>query len=282
MRIEDYPAQEPFTAIGAKYHAEVLRRAGTVVPTEDAYGPDPYQRIAVVPAERPTGIVLAALHGGGWTNGYKEWMLFMAPAFAPFGITFVSIGYRLAPQTIFPDNYDDVLAAIVALHRHAPSWGGDPANIFLTGHSAGAHLAALAALRDDWQAPRGLPRDVVRGALPISGTYLFGPGSGLSMRPRFLGPSGEDVEAAASPLNHIGRHPAPFLVAVGGEDFPHLRRQADDFTQALAMAGNVAELLELPGCDHLGASYASAEPDGIWATAARAFLTRHATGHSAR
>ena len=158
MRIEDYPAQEPFTVIGERYHREVMQRGAGVEAVERAYGPDPYQRIAIVPADRPNGLVLVALHGGGWTNGYKEWMLFMAPAFTPFGITFVSVGYRLAPQTVFPNGYEDVLAGLALVHECVAEWGGDAARIFLTGHSAGGHLAALAAVRDDWQGPRNLPR----------------------------------------------------------------------------------------------------------------------------
>ena len=41
-------------------------------------------------------------HGGGWTSGYKEWMGFMAPALNAAGVTFVSAGYRLAPEHVFP------------------------------------------------------------------------------------------------------------------------------------------------------------------------------------
>jgi arylformamidase len=108
--IENYPPQEPFTSIGAKYHTEVLRRGEAVRAIEVAYGRDPYQRLAVVPADRPNGDVLVAFHGGGWTNGYREWMLFMAPALTARGVTFVSAGYRLAPEHVFPEGYHDALA----------------------------------------------------------------------------------------------------------------------------------------------------------------------------
>ncbi len=272
MRVDEYPPQEPFTAIGARYHEEVLRRGADVRGIDSHYGYDPYQSLTIVPAKKPNGDVLVALHGGGWTNGYKEWMLFMAPAVTAQGITFVSAGYRLAPQHVHPVQYDDVCDAIASLHTTIADHGGDPRRIFITGHSAGGHLAALVALRRDWRASRGLPHDVIRGALPISGTYVFGPQSGLSMRPRFLGPENGGAEGNASPMTHVAQGAPPFFVSYGTDDFPHLRRQAEDFVAAMRAQGNDVTTLELAGCDHLGASYASGEPQGEWIGKAAAWM----------
>jgi acetyl esterase/lipase len=272
---DQYPAQEPFTAIGAKYHDEVLRRGRGIEAIEIAYGADPYQQIAIVPADRPNGDVLLALHGGGWTNGYKEWMLFMAPALIAQGITFVSAGYRLAPQHVFPAGFEDVLDAIAAASKAVAQVGGRPDRIFISGHSAGGHLAALAALRDDWQAGRGLPADAIRGALPISGSYDFGEGSGFSMRPRFLGAADSGAERTASPIQYVRGDAPAFLIAWGDNDFPHLRRQAEDFAARLRDAGVAVETLVLPGCDHLGASYDSADPNGHWVPAAIRWMRAH-------
>ena len=275
MSPDDYPAQEPFTAIGAKYHVEVLQRGVAVEAVECSYGPDPYQGLAVVAAPKPTGEVLVAFHGGGWTNGYKEWMLFMAPALVARGVTFVSAGYRLAPQHVFPAGYNDVLDAVAEVHGSIAQWGGDPSRIFLSGHSAGGHLAALAAVRNDWQAERGLPENVVRGALPISGTYIFGAQSGLSMRPRCLGPDDSGSDVAASLMTYVGPGMPPFFIAYGENDFPHLRKQAGDFDNSLRTAAADVTSMVLPGCDHLGASYASGEPEGAWVNAAVDWMRRH-------
>lgn len=264
MQPDVYPPQEPFTAIGAKYHDEVLRRGDGVMGIEMSYGEDPYQALTIVPAQQPTGDTLVVLHGGGWTNGYKEWMLFMAPALTAQGVTFVSAGYRLAPQHVFPEGYHDVLDAIALVHREIGKHGGKPERIFVGGHSAGGHLAALAALRNDWTASRGLPANVIRGALPISGTYRFGAASGLSMRPRFLGPEGHDAETKAAPAAYLRAGAPPFLVAYGEKDFPHLRAQSEEFVAGLkALSVDVTGMV-LPECDHLGASYESGDPDGLW------------------
>ncbi len=269
MRIEDYPPQEPFTAIGEAYHAAVMARAGGAA-IEIAYGADPYQAIALHVPPTPNGTVLAFMHGGGWTNGYKEWMAFMAPPLTAEGILFASIGYRLAPQTVFPAGFEDAADALALLHREAAAHGGDPARIFVGGHSAGGHYAALLAVSDGWQEPRGLPRTVVRGCLPVSGVFDFTETSGLSMRPRFLGPSGNERDA--SPLHALTGTPPPFLIAHGDADFPHLVEQAIAMERVLAAAGGPVERLVLAGCDHLGASYACADADAAWLPRALAWM----------
>jgi len=274
MRPEDYPAQDAFTEIGARYHARIMGEAARVPTIEWQHGADPYQSVAIYPAEKPRGDVLILLHGGGWTNGYKEWMAFCAPALTARGITAASLGYRLAPMHVWPAGFEDVADGVAQVVARAKEFGADPSRIFVSGHSAGGHLAAMLGLRTDWQAPRDLPANVIKGVLPISGTYLFGPESGLSMRPRFLGDPALANDAPASPMNHIRGDAPPFYVSWGETDFPHLRDQAERFTAVLSAAGTTVSTQVLPAADHLGASYASAEPDGAWVRAADDFITR--------
>jgi arylformamidase len=259
MRIEDYPPQEPFTAIGARYHEEVLRLGSGVAGEDIAYGEDPYQRILVCAAPEARE-VLVFLHGGGWTNGYKEWIAFMAPALNAAGVTLVSAGYRLAPVHPFPAGLHDVAAAVRRVAELLPG-----ARLFLGGHSAGGHYAALLALQ-----PALIPGVTLKGVLPVSGVFDFGPESGLSMRPRFLGETGN--EAAASPRNFVAPGAPPFLLAHGDRDFPHLIRQAETFEAALRQAGNAVERIILPDCDHLGASYDAGRADGTWLPRAVAWM----------
>lgn len=277
MRVEDYPEQEPLGEFALKYHQEALRRGAGVEGVQAAYGDDPYQGVIVYPAavDKADGTVLIFFHGGGWTNGYKEWMSFMAPALTAHGITFVTAGYRLAPEHVFPAGFDDALAAVEWVYRHIADHGGDPERLFVGGHSAGGHYAALMALKTDWQKPRGLPADVIKGALPISGTFYFTTGSGLSVRPRFLGPEGQGTEEAASPMRYLRGDAPPMLVAHGTDDFPHLMRQAVEFESALREAGAPVERLELPGRNHGSASFAAGEADGPWVNPAVAWMRRH-------
>jgi arylformamidase len=272
MRPEDYPQQEPLSEAAQRYAAEVSRLGSGVTGRDYRIGADAYQSVLVFPAAKPNGAVLAFMHGGGWTNGYKEWMAFMAPALNDAGITFVSVGYRLAPRHVFPAGFEDAADALAWLAARAADFGGDPRRIFVGGHSAGGHYAALLAVRADWRKSRDLPPGLVRGCLPISGVYDFTPESGLSMRPRFLGPESAEVERAASPLSALEPPLPPFLLAHGDNDFPHLISQAERFEQALSEADAKAERLVLSGKDHFGASYCAAERDGPWLPRALRFM----------
>ena len=213
MRPQDYPPQEPVSAFAQAYTDDLISRIDLNAGENHFYGSDPYQSIALFKPEQPNGTVVAFIHGGGWTNGYKEMMGYMAPAFVARSVTFASIGYRLAPLNCWPACFDDCGAAIAWLVRNVATSGGDPKRIYVGGRSAGGHISSLLAVRRDWQRKYGLSEGVLRGCIPVSGTYLFGEKSGLSNRPRFLGPPDDMNEAPASPLLNIQGIPPPFLLA---------------------------------------------------------------------
>jgi arylformamidase len=256
MNLHDYPPQEPLSEAGQAYSAECWRRSAGIPYREVAFGPDPYQKLLVFESKKPDGRVLLFWHGGGWTSGYKEWMGFMAPAFNAAGVTFISAGYRLAPQHVFPTGLDDCISALDWVRENSPG------RIFIGGHSAGGHYAALIACRG---------KSGIEGCLPISGVYEFGEGSGLSVRPRFLGPD-PATDRLASPRHVLQATMVPFLVAYGTRDFAHLIPQAQRFVAAVREAGGEAQELPLPERTHFTASYAGGEADGPWVPAALAFM----------
>ncbi len=275
MNIADYPAQEPLSPLGLGYQDRAMKAGEGVVGEEFSYGgDDPYRRLAVHRASEPNGDVLVFLHGGGWTSGYKEWMSFMAPALNALGVTFVSAGYRLAPANLFPVGVGDAADALAWTHAHIGEHGGDPNRIFVGGHSAGGHYAAWLAVSAPWRQQRALPSDVVRGALPVSGVYRFDAASGLTTRPRFLGPEHpHDRAYDASPLLRLDpRVAAPHLVTHGSRDFPHLVVQAAQMIDALRAAGVPTEHHVVDGADHFEASLACGDNASGWPARAAAWM----------
>src|SRR5690625_1503863 len=259
MNFSHYPEQEPFNENMVAYHDYLIDRAKGLKPIEVSYGNDPYQSMAIFPAENADGRVVLFFHGGGWTNGYKEWMYFIAPALTARGITFVSAGYRLAPQHVFPEGFADCQAALQWLAKNISNYGGDPEKIFVSGHSAGGHYAALLAVKP----PEGIP--AIKGCAPVSGIYYFGDGAGMAVRPRFLGPPEANAEEAASPINFVRKGLPRFLLSYGSDDFPHLVRQAGEMQQALEAESVSVQTLKLPNCNHFTASYAVGDIDRLWA-----------------
>lgn len=279
MKITDYPPQEALSPAGAAFAARILALGEGVQGEEHAYGADPYQSLSVHRPAKPNGDLFVYFHGGGWTSGYKEWMAFMAPAFLAQGVTFISAGYRLAPEHVFPAGLQDAADALAWAHKHvAMADPARPMRIFVGGHSAGGHYASLLAVAADWRARRGLPSDVIAGCLPVSGVYRFGEGSGLSMRPRFLGTGNEAaVDRSASPFDLIDASVCPpFLITYGSRDFPHLMVQAREMAQALREKGVAVQEHVIEGADHFDASVASGEHPGGWPALAAAWMRQPA------
>lgn len=274
MKPADYPTQEALSDFGRRHQQLMARRSAQWLAAEHAYldDADAAHRLLFHGTEQPDAPLLLFFHGGGWTNGYKEYAAFMGPLFAQAGIAFATAGYRLAPAHVFPDGWQDCAAALHWCHAQSAQLGIARRRIFVGGFSAGAHYASLLATRSDWQGPLGLPDDVIRGCLPISGSYRFDADAGFAARPRFLGSEALQHEGPASPLAHVGPHCPPFHLSWGEWDFPHLVRQAGELAQALRAHGVDVTALELPERDHLGAGLAGGEIQGPWFAAARAWI----------
>ncbi len=268
MPLDDMPlAPEPMTPGAERFSREAIKRGAGSSGTLLSYGDDPLQSMLVFPAKRPSGPALFFYHGGNWTNGSKDWFSFLAPALNARGITFVSIGYRHAPGTVFPDGFEDCLYGFDVAIRSIAKFGADPNRIFVGGHDAGAHYAALMALKAGWRDALSLPMDVVKGCLPVSGFYDFGPDSGFKSRPIFLGPHERKGERFASAVRYVYPQSPPFLVSYGSDDLPNARQQGHQFVRALRREGVVTEELVLEGQDHYGTGFALAEENGPWLAA---------------
>lgn len=279
LRLAAYPAQEPLSPVGEEYAKRVQSLGATLQGQDVPYGTDSHQTLTIFPAAEPNGLVLVFFHGGGWTNGYKEWMYFMAPPFNAHGITFVSATYRLAPQHVFPAGLNDCADAVAWVHRMLMPSMGSKGGLFVGGHSAGAHYAALLAVTDDWRAARQLPTNVLHGCIPISGVYRFGEQSGLAKRPRFLG-SDPAMDDLASPLLRLspGCTP-PFFLSYGSRDFPHLIRQAEEMAGALQAASIPLHVEIMENCNHFEANIAAGDPSGAWATKVAQWMRQNRQRH---
>ncbi|MBK8160270.1 MAG: alpha/beta hydrolase [Rhodospirillaceae bacterium] len=120
---------------------------GVTVQKNIAYGADRNQRFDVyLPANPQNAPILFMVHGGGWKRGDKDARGVVDNKIArwlPKGIIFVTVNYRMMPEEEPLVQAEDVAAALAKVQALAPSWGGDPDNVILMGHSAGAHLVTL-------------------------------------------------------------------------------------------------------------------------------------------
>lgn len=141
-----------------------------------AYGTGARHRLDVYTpwfaSERP---IIVFWYGGGWDHGKKSQYRFVGAALAEAGYVVVVPDYRLYPDVKFPAFVQDGAEALAWVVSHAREIGGDPRRIYLAGHSAGAHLAAMLAYDRSQLARIGLPPDTIRGYIGLSGPYALTP-----------------------------------------------------------------------------------------------------------
>ncbi|MBM3532829.1 MAG: alpha/beta hydrolase [Alphaproteobacteria bacterium] len=279
MAFDNLPEQKKMGPEGEAYAAECLKRSRAAMRTErtvldQAYGDNYWQKVDLCLA-RDAKLrdlpVLVFLHGGGWEFGYKEWMGYMAPAFTDMAI-FVSVSYRLIPQVRFPAHLDDTIAAIAWVHTNIARYGGDPERLFVGGHSAGAHLAALAVLRRDLLAKAGVPSRAIRGCVPVAGTYKFEIGD-LESRGKALLERPEDAPVA-SPQTYVEGNRIPFYVTWGERDLPYVLKSGIPFVEAMKAAGSPIEHKVFAGFDHFDISLDNGNPDSEWTKKVRGWMAQ--------
>ena len=260
----------------AEEYAETVMKLSKIVRDQSrtvldiAYGSEEVQALDLyLPESDPSDAlpVLMFIHGGGWRNGYKEWMGFIAPAVTCLPAIFVSVGYRLAPDAKFPLPVEDCRNAVKWVYDNIAEHGGDPNRLFVGGHSAGGHLAALITLDAHAWSAVGLPADVIKGCFPVSGAFDFSDRDRESAIIR----SADDI-GPASPINQVSGNTVPFFIAIGENDMPDLARQAPAMADALRPQPGAVKIAEFEGCDHFKISVDSGDVDGLWATTVRQWM----------
>jgi len=234
-----------------------------------AYGSSPGATLDIFPARKGDGTVLMFIHGGYWRSLDKRDFSFLAPAWVDAGVSLVVVNYDLCPKVSIERIVQQMLAASAWLYRHAEQYGMDEDRLYVSGHSAGGHLAAmlLAAL---WPVmDRSLPRDLVKGALAVSGVYDLRP---LVHVGWLQGDLRLDEASAlkASPAYLPPATRAPLTLAVGGLESSEFKRQ-----NAL-LAGRWKRVLRedvpMPGTDHFTVVDGLADPASALFAATRRLM----------
>jgi arylformamidase len=187
------------------------------------------------------------IHGGYWRRFSARDHDFLACPLVAAGITTAVMNYALCPKVSLDEIVRQTRAAIAWAFTHARELGADPQRLTISGHSAGAHLVAM-ALATDWPGDYDLPPDLIKGAVAISGVYDLGFLPWCYVQPKVQA-SWDQVERL-SPMRHLPSTAPPLLVAVGGEETSEFRRQSRDFHAAWRAAGLEGDYLEPEGRNH--------------------------------
>ena len=210
------------------------------------YGISAREILDIYPADQPGGPVLVYIHGGYWRGGSKDDNCNFVPPFVQRRTTVVLVEYDLCPKVTVTDIVRQTRAAIAWVYRNILRYGGNPSKLYISGHSAGGHLVAM-ALAHDWE-KEGLPRDLIKGAVATSGVYDLDMVMHVSVQDEIhMTP---ELIKENSPFLNPPRPICPVLVGVGGAEPDGWKQMSKDFFQLCKERGLVCEYLEVPGANH--------------------------------
>jgi acetyl esterase/lipase len=204
------------------------------------YGQDARQVLDIyAPAAAQRAPVLVFYYGGSWQSGSRLDYSFIGGLFARRGFVTIIPDYRVYPQVRFPGFVDDCSAALGYAHARAARHGGDPSQIFLMGHSAGAYNAVMAGL-----APAAPP---LAGVIGLAGPYDFLPIRDPVIKEIFQA----DDMAATQPISFAHAGAPPMYLAHGSRDRTVLPRNTTALAGRLRGLGAPAIGKIYPGLGHI-------------------------------
>jgi len=224
-------------------------RARVGAPKRLAYGPTPVEALDLYPAKKSNAPIFVFIHGGAWRSGESKNYGFPAEIFVNAGVNYIALDFISvdAAKGDIGIMADQVRRAIAWTFKNAKNFEGDPNRLYVGGHSSGGHLCGV-ALVTDWQKDFGLPQDMIKGGLCMSGMYDLKPVR-LSKRSSYVKFT-DAMEESMSSQRQIEKLRTPIVVTYGTNETPEFQRQNRDFAAAVKAAGKPVELVEAPNFGH--------------------------------
>ena len=202
--------------------------------------------------------VFVFIHGGYWRMLSKNESTFMAGALTRRGISVVAVDYTLAPAVKLEEIVRQVRASIAWLYRNGSQYGIDPERIFVGGSSAGGHLTG-AIVSGGWREAMGLPENVIKGAMPVSGIFDLAP-LARSFVNEWMKFDDAQVQSL-SPIHHLPPAPCKMVVAWGADETSGFHEQSHAWLAAWRGADFAGTDLMVPDRHHFDIVLDWCEPD---------------------
>jgi arylformamidase len=240
-------------------------------PRRESYGPTDVEKLDIFVTKRPRAPIFVFIHGGAWLGGQAKDYAYPAEMIVNAGAHLVVLDF-IAIKAANGDlrvMAEQVRRAIAWTYNNAASFDGDAGRLYIGGHSSGGHLCGV-ALVTDWQKEFGLPNDMVKGGLCMSGMYDL-KAVRLSKRGDYIKFT-DEMEEAMSSQRHLDLVHAPITVTYGTYETPEFQRQNRDFAAALKAAGKPVELIEAANYGHFDMMESVGNPYGPNGRAALAMM----------
>lgn len=219
-----------------------------------AYGDQDWQKLDIFIPEKVKDDNLVSLpvivffYGGRWTDGSKEMYAFVGQALANQGYVTVLADYSKYPNVKFPTFVEDGAKAIAWTYRHISQYGGDPKQLFVSGHSSGAHIGALITADESYLAAENLSSNIINAFAGLAGPYDF-VRKAPDLKDMF-GPPDNFPNMVVS--NFIDGTEPPMLLMWGDKDEAVWRRNIDLLTEKILKKQGRVKRIIYPNVDHVG------------------------------
>lgn len=236
-----------YLAASAKRSAATRRRLACSL--DIAYGDSKGQILDIFPGRGNNSPVHIFIHGGYWrakTVDKRVYSHVAAPLVAA-GACVVLLDYDLCPSVSISEIVTQVRRAMVWVYRNIASYNGDRKQLYLSGHSAGGHLAAM-MMSTDWKSQAGLPKSLIKGAVLLSGLFDIEPHRHTELQQDIRLGAGE--AKAMSPMKLEISLVGPCLLAVGEKEPDLFHWQSLAYAARLRLQGVPAEYRSMPGDNH--------------------------------
>jgi acetyl esterase/lipase len=254
-------------------------RRGTELTRSVSYGEGPRQTLDVYrPIAAASAPVVVFLYGGSWQFGHKETYQFLGRALARRGYVVVVPDYRVYPEARYPAFLEDNARAVRWAKDNAVRFGGNPNELFLMGHSAGAYDAAMLALDKRWLNKVDIePGRDIAGLIGLSGPYDFLPLRDETLKTIFGGAD----DPTTQPISYVAPGAPRTLLLTGGGDEMVEPSNSVRLAARLRAVGDDVTLVTYPRVGHITMIGSFALPLRFIAPALRdvdAFIARTVNG----
>jgi acetyl esterase/lipase len=234
----------------------VVPSGGYRVVADQPFGSHAAQKLDVlIPKDAAAGEkrpVVLFFYGGSWKSGSRAQYRFAGEALTSKGFVAVVADYRHFPEVKFPAFQTDAAVALRWVVDHIADHNGNPDAIFVMGHSAGAHMAALLAVDPTYTRAAGVKDDAIKGFIGLAGPYAMIPSQVNSIRDVFAGLPDENVSRPVHFVTGQGPKPPPMLLLYGLGDKTVGRANAPELAMRVKSAGGEATVIEYPEITHPG------------------------------
>lgn len=265
-------ACSPVTVLNAVIPEQGYQRIDDI-----AYGKAPRQTLDIYLSQQPQPkrSTVVFFYGGSWESGDKKQYKFVAEALTSAGFDVVIPDYRAYPEVLFPAFVEDGAAALSWVKDNINQYGGNADRLFVAGHSAGAHIAALLVLDQQYLKRHDLQAAELNGMIGMAGPYDFLPLKSRTLKTIF-GP--ESTRWQSQPIHYADGNNPPMLLLVGNNDLTVWPKNSRHLAAEIRENNGNVKLVEFEDYGHVAMVAKLARPlrgDGRLLDTITTFIHRH-------